>query len=208
MKFLNNITSLPPKTIIPALLLTGGIIAINRISQNTISNEQNLEYMANNPASLAMEAGLFGLFCKRRRETEIAEKETQLQIQTNNDIKDWNEIRKTLFIIANDFLDEKEEIDDKIDKLIEKLDTESVDKELGEYAKQGLNYIKKCTDDRIEITEGCIEVQGLYIDESNELFWSVYHATKSALYPNLVTDKEKQDLPKWIERGKVFMDNH
>jgi hypothetical protein len=36
----------------------------------------------------------------------------------------------------------------------------------------------------------------------------VFHATKSALYPDLITDKEKQDLSKWIERGKEFKNNH
>ena len=201
---------IPKKAIIPTLLLASSIAATNVIgNKNNIDGKQNIEYLDKNPSTLATEAGLLSLLGLKRKRKKESEEAIELKKEADiiSNAKDWSEIKNILFAIAYDFLYEKEEVNYKIDKLIEKIDTESVDKELGKYAKQGLKYIKECTDDRILITEGHIEVEGLYIDESNVLFWSVFRAIKSALYPNLITDKEKRDLPIWIERGKVFMNN-
>ena len=61
------------KIIIPALFITSGVAVTNNLCQRNDNNDkQNIEYMANNPATKAIEAGFFfGLFGKRKKENEL-----------------------------------------------------------------------------------------------------------------------------------------
>ena len=140
---LSKITS--KKVIIPAVMLAGSVSIANLSNHNDISSEATLEYMDKNPISQGAKAGILTLFglsgAKRKKETESSAIESQTNITCND--KDWEQIRMPLMSLATDLYYEKEETDIYIDKLIEKLDKESVDKELGEYAKRGLKFIKE-----------------------------------------------------------------
>ena len=64
---------------------------------------------------------------------------------------------------------------------------------------------KENSEDLIAVDVACI---GHFEDGSENLYWSVFHAAKSALYPELVEEKQKNDLQKWIELGSTFMNNY
>lgn len=202
---LSKITS--KKVIIPAVMLAGSVAIANLSNHNDISSEATLEYMDKNPISQGAKAGILTLFglggAKRKKETESSAIESQTNITCND--KNWEQIRMPLMSLATDLYYEKEETDIYIDKLIEKLDKESVDKELGEYAKRGLKFIKENSEDLIAVDVAC---NGHFEDGSENLYWSVFHAAKSALYPELVEEKQKNDLQKWIELGSTFMNNY
>lgn len=115
---------------------------------------------------------------------------------------DWKEIRSLFRSMAEDLYYEKEETDAKIDKLIEKLDKEAVNKELGEYAKQGLEYIKEHSEHIVYVDTACI---GGFIGDARYLHRSILLATQTALYPDLVDEKQKNLLPELIKTGKAYM---
>ena len=200
---ISKITS--KKVIIPTLLLAGSIAIANTINnKNNISTESTLEYMDKNPVSQGAKAGILSLFglcgAKRRKETESESIEPETKIINNKE--DWDKIRMPLMSLATDLYYEKEETDEMIDKLIEKLDNESVDKELGKYAQKGLKFIKEHSEDIVYVDISCT---GSFEDGAKELYWSVFHSTKAALYPDLVDEKQKQALPKWIKLGNAYM---
>ena len=191
---------------IPTIMLASGITyATLQNSKNDVSSESTLEYMDKNPISQGTKAGILALFglrsSKRKKEDEVVEINSKPQ---NNNTNDWNQIRMSLRSLADDLYYEEDGVFTNIDTLIEKLDKESKNKEYGEHAKLGLNYIKENYKDFIVADTAC---NGHFDGDSKNLFWSVYHATQYALFPELVTDKQKEELSDWIELGKKFMDS-
>lgn len=202
---LSKLTS--KKVIIPAVMLAGSVAIANLTNHNNISSDTTLEYMDKNPVSQGAKAGILTLLglggAKRRKETESVAIEPQSNTMSNE--KDWKQIRSMLNTLATDLYYEEEGIYENIDKLIDKLDKESVDKELGEYAKKGLKFIKEHSEDLIAVDTACI---GHFEYGSDNLYRSLCQVTKSALYPELVEEKYKNDIPYWVELGNIFMDNY
>lgn len=190
------------KMIIPTLIVLGSTAAANTVCQNNNMDGKNiLEYMEKKPSTQASKAGILSflgiLGGKRRKEDETVNTKTE----TNDNEKNWHNIKCTLKSLPTDLYYEKENADAEIDALIEKLDKESVNRELGEYAIRGLKYIKEHSESIITSDFAC---NGVFIDEdSNNLFWSVFHSTGAALYPDLAIS-----YPKFIELGKTYMDNN
>ena len=190
---------------IPTIMLASGITyATLQSSKNDMSSESTLEYMDKNPISQFTKAGILALLglgsAKRKKEDEIDETNSK---SLDNNANDWNQIRMSLRSLEDDLHYEEDEALANIDTLIQKLDKESKNKEYSEFAKLGLNYIKENYKDFIAADTACI---GHFRGSSKNLFWSIYHATQYALFPELITDKQKEELPNWVKLGKEFMD--
>ncbi len=78
---ISKITS--KKVLLPALLLTSSVVVTNVINQNNTDDKQNIEYMSNNPSTLATEAGLLSLFGLGRKRKDKSDEASELKKEEN-----------------------------------------------------------------------------------------------------------------------------
>lgn len=78
---ISKITS--KKVLLPALLLTSSVVVTNVINQNNTDDKQNIEYMSNNPCTLATEAGLLSLFGLGRKRKNKSDDTSELKKEEN-----------------------------------------------------------------------------------------------------------------------------
>ncbi len=173
------------KIIIPTLMLASGVAATTLANKNdTLSAETNIEYMDKNPTSQAMQAGFLGLFGLGLGSTK------------RKQAKEWENIRKSISTLY----DLHEEPNKKIEFIIKKLETESKDHELSALAKEFIIYIKNYV-----VPYRTYEHVGWRGPDTYLFINKVQIVTKMALYPELATEEEKQNIENTIESCKKYI---
>jgi len=173
------------KIIIPTLMLASGVAATTLANKNdTFSAETNIEYMDKNPTSQAMQAGFLGLFG------------LGLGSSKRKQAKEWENIRKSISTLY----DWAEKPNKKIEFIIKKLETESKDHELSAFAKEFLIYTKNY------VVPYRTYEHAKWRDTDTYVFINkVQIVTKMALYPELATEDEKQNIENTIESCKKYI---